>query len=127
MIEIFDELRTCEDVRALRDRGIGEGLRMDYKEDLKLTKSGRKELAKDVCALANTEGGLLVIGVRDPKPEGEPPKPEDFVGMAAKETLARDVESSLLGSIAPALHPRVRLTEDDFLDSAGRERRRFLK
>ncbi|MDP9484258.1 MAG: ATP-binding protein [Actinomycetota bacterium] len=126
MIELFDELRTCDDVRSLGSRQIGEGLRMDYKEDLRLTKSGRKELAKDVSALANAEGGLLVVGVRDPEREGEPPKPEDFVGMAAKETLARDVASSLLDSAAPPLQPRVRLTEDDFEDARTGERRRFL-
>lgn len=126
MIEIFDELRTCADVRGLANRGIGEGLRMDYKEDLRLNKSSRKELAKDVCALANAEGGLLVVGVRDPTSEGEPPKPEDFVGIAGTETLARDVESSLLSSIAPPLQPRVRLTKDDFEDAQTGERRRFL-
>lgn len=126
MIQLFDELRTCDDVRSLGSRNIGESLRMDYKEELKPTKGGRKELAKDVSALANAEGGLLVVGVRDPEREGDPPKPEDFVGLAAKETLARDVESSLLGSIAPPLYPSVRLTEDYFEDAASGERRRFL-
>ena len=59
MIEFFEELRTCDDVRAF-GLGISEGLRMNYKESLRLTKGGRKELAKDVSALANAEGGLLV-------------------------------------------------------------------
>jgi hypothetical protein len=126
VIELFDELRTCADVRALGARGIGEGLRLDYKVDLKLTKGGKKELARDVSAMANAEGGLLVVGVRDPKAEGEPPKPEDFVGLAATGTFARDVESSLLGSIAPPLYPQVRVTEDDFEDPRTGERRRFL-
>lgn len=126
MIELFDQLRTCDDVRGLADRGIGEGPRLDYKEDLKLTKSGKKELAKDVSALANAEGGLLVVGVKDPIREGEPPAQRDFVGIVAKDTLARDIESSLLGSIAPPLYAQVRLTEDDFLDVQEGERRRFL-
>ncbi|MEJ7842539.1 MAG: ATP-binding protein [Rubrobacter sp.] len=125
MIEFFDELRTCDDVRAF-GMGIGEGLRVDYKESLRLTKGGRKELAKDVSALANAEGGLLVVGVRDPAREGDPPAPEDFVGVAAKQTLARDVESSLLGSVSPPLNPLVRVTEDDFEDAQTGERRRFL-
>ncbi len=63
MIELFEELRTCADVRALADWSVGEGLRMEYKEELKLTRGGRKELAKDISALANAEGGLLVVGV----------------------------------------------------------------
>lgn len=83
MIEVFDELRTCDNIRAL-GLGTGEGLRMDYKESLRLTKGGRKELAKDVSALANAEDGLLVVGIRDPAREGDPPAPEDFLGVAAK-------------------------------------------
>ena len=126
MIEILDELRTCEDVRSLGAIGIGEGPRLDYKADLRLTKGGKKELAKDVSALANAEGGLLVIGVRDPAGEGEPPSPEDFVGISAKDTLVRDVESSLLGSVAPPLYPMVRATEDRFEDAGTGERRGFL-
>ena len=63
MIELFEELHTCADVRALADWGVGEGLRMDYKEEIRLTRGGRKELAKDVSALADAEGGLLVVGI----------------------------------------------------------------
>ncbi len=72
MIELYDELSTCDDVRSLGTKGIGEGPRMDYKEALSLTGRGtltasaKKELARDVSALANAEGGLLVIGVKDP-------------------------------------------------------------
>jgi predicted HTH transcriptional regulator len=51
-------------------------------------------LAKDVSALANTEDGLLMVGVRNPDREDEPHAPENFVGIAAKETLAREVEST---------------------------------
>ena len=76
MIELFDELRTCDDVRALGTRGIGEGPMMDYKESISfreqgtLTEGAKKELARDVSALANAQGGLLVIGVKDPAREG---------------------------------------------------------
>ena len=81
MIELFDELRTCDDVRAFGTRGIGEGPMMDYKESISfreqgtLTEGAKKELARDVSALANAQGGMLVIGVKDPAREGEPPPP----------------------------------------------------
>lgn len=132
MIELFDQLRTCADVRALGTRGIGEGPTMDYKESISfaargnLTARAKKELAKDVSALANTQGGLLVIGVKDPEREGEPPAPEDFVGVGVPETFARDLESSLLGSVSPPLYPLVRVTEDDFEGPETGERRRFV-
>jgi hypothetical protein len=130
VIEFFDELRTCDDVRALGTRGIGEGPMMDYKDSISfreqgaLTAGAKKELARDVSALANAQGGLLVIGVKDPAREGEPPTSEDFVGVAVPETFARDLESSLLGSVSPPLYPLVRVTEDDFEDPEIGERRR---
>lgn len=69
-MERYERLQTCADVRAL-SRGIGESLPLDYKGKL----SGRRrDLAADVCALANTQGGVLVVGVKDPEPEGSPPK-----------------------------------------------------
>ncbi len=40
LIEILDELRTCDDVWSLGTRGICEGPRMDYKEVLVLTERG---------------------------------------------------------------------------------------
>ncbi len=45
-----------------------EGPKLDFKEKLDLsTESGKKELAKDVLAIANTQGGRghIVLGIRD--------------------------------------------------------------
>ncbi|KOA20791.1 divergent AAA domain protein [Clostridium homopropionicum DSM 5847] len=45
-----------------------EGLKLDFKLILDLsTETGKKELAKDICALANSRGGrgYLIIGVED--------------------------------------------------------------
>lgn len=132
LIDLYDELRTCEDVRSLGARGVGEGPGLDYKEALALTGRGtltasaKKELARDVSALANAEGGLLVIGVKDPEREGDAPAPEDFVGVPVAETFARDLESVLLGTISPPLYPLVRVTEDDFEDPETGKRRRFV-
>src|SRR5215204_1433108 len=108
-MERYESLRTCDDVFALAERGIGESLTLDYKEKL----SGkRRDLATDVCALANAQGGVLVIGVRAPKPEGSPPKkdPEDFVGVTAKEDLVHRGESQLLDAISPRVFSKVRAT-----------------
>lgn len=46
----------------------GEGIKLDLKEMLDLDmESGRKELAKDICAIANSRGGrgYLIIGIED--------------------------------------------------------------
>jgi hypothetical protein len=111
-VDRYERLRTCDDLFALAKRGVGESLTLDYKEKL----SGkRRDLARDVCALANTQGGVLVVGVKDPKPEGSPPKyPQDFVGVPVEEDLVHRVESQLLDTISPRVFPIVRATDDTF-------------
>ena len=45
-----------------------EGIKLDFKLKLDISsESGKKELAKDVCAIANSRGGrgYLVIGIED--------------------------------------------------------------
>lgn len=45
-----------------------EGIKLDFKQQLELdTESSRKELAKDVCAIANSKGGrgYVIFGIED--------------------------------------------------------------
>ncbi|MCY6356807.1 AlbA family DNA-binding domain-containing protein [Clostridium sp. ZS2-4] len=45
-----------------------EGVKLDFKQEIDLnTESGKKEFAKDICALANSRGGrgYLIIGIED--------------------------------------------------------------
>jgi hypothetical protein len=50
-------------------------LDLDWKKDFrKGTGPGKKELAKDVSAMANTAGGMVVIGVHDGD-QGPRPRP----------------------------------------------------
>ncbi|MFD6798773.1 helix-turn-helix domain-containing protein [Streptomyces cyaneofuscatus] len=59
---------TEDDLQRAVDNQIPEGVDLDWKRDYYPgTDAGRKELAKDVSAMANTVGGLLVIGVDDGK------------------------------------------------------------
>ena len=55
---------TEPDIQELVTAGVPEGLRIEYKRDLYGgTDAEKKEALKDVSALANAEGGHLVIGV----------------------------------------------------------------
>ncbi len=42
-----------------------EGRTLDFKEALDLSDAGRRALAEDVCAFANTVGGDFVFGIRE--------------------------------------------------------------
>ncbi|MFD4413483.1 helix-turn-helix domain-containing protein [Streptomyces sp. NPDC058476] len=60
-----DDLTEADLQRAVENH-IPEGVDLDWKKDFyKGTEAGKKELAKDVSAMANTAGGMVVIGVDD--------------------------------------------------------------
>ncbi|MBN4944840.1 ATP-binding protein [Stenotrophomonas maltophilia] len=53
-------------VEALVQDRAQESVHLDFKREQPSKKEdGRKELLKDVCALANTEGGRIVYGVEE--------------------------------------------------------------
>jgi hypothetical protein len=60
-----EDLRE-EHLQAAVDREVPEGPDLDWKRDYyTAADAGKKELAKDVCAMANTGGGLITIGIND--------------------------------------------------------------
>lgn len=52
-------VRALEDINQLIDARIEEGLTLEYKKKL----GNNNEIAKEVCAFANSEGGTLIYGV----------------------------------------------------------------
>ncbi|WP_157847059.1 AlbA family DNA-binding domain-containing protein [Streptomyces achromogenes] len=57
---------TEDDLQRAVDSEIPEGIDLDWKKEFyQGTEAGKKELAKDVSAMANTAGGMVVIGVDD--------------------------------------------------------------
>ncbi|WP_434116263.1 AlbA family DNA-binding domain-containing protein [Paraburkholderia caffeinilytica] len=56
---------TEADLQALIDHGVRESRTLDYKRDWPADRDARLELAKDVCAFANSLGGDLVFGMRE--------------------------------------------------------------
>src|SRR5712691_2790715 len=66
---------TEADLRGILESGIEEHKHLDYKAELYANnEAGQKDFLIDVCAFANAEGGILLIGVpevRDPR-NGQP-------------------------------------------------------
>jgi hypothetical protein len=59
---------TIEHLSALVDDKVAEGLRIDYKRDLKLASDHEKrEFCRDVASFANAAGGDLVLGAEEAK------------------------------------------------------------
>jgi len=61
------------DVQAFLQQRIGENLTLDYKRELSTSSDrDRAELCKDVSALANSQGGMIVYGVDEDSTDRTP-------------------------------------------------------
>jgi len=70
-----------------------EGIKLDFKLKLSLeNESSKKELAKDVCAIANSRGGrgYIVIGIED--------KSKRIVGLADNEIISEEQVQQIITS-----------------------------
>lgn len=101
-------------VRQVRDvcARFSEGLRVEYKSTL--DDNVRNQLPKIVSSFANSQGGVLVIGIRALNGVPQPP----FEGFAprAREEFPLTVENICLQNIQPPLIPRTEVVQSDLPD-----------
>lgn len=64
---------TYEDIEDLTSSDEPESIMLDYKKMVSGSGREKAELAKDICAFANSQGGYLVIGVEEQR--GKPVHP----------------------------------------------------
>jgi hypothetical protein len=94
----WDDL-TLDTLRTLVASKVPEGERLDYKREV-YGKNDNPEIAKDISALANTQGGHLVIGISEA--EGEP---TEIVGLGGIDPDAeiRRMDDVLRTSVQPSI------------------------
>lgn len=56
---------TIAEVNQMIADGVQEGLHLDYKDHRAVDKTKKHDVAKDVSAFANSDGGLLIYGVSE--------------------------------------------------------------
>ncbi len=103
-------MRTPDGVETLVRDGTPEGITLDYKGDFTNNlDAAKKELAKDVCAFANAQGGTLLIGIGQDKATGEPQWPpvgvprrvngrqptDEWIGQALNQNIAQRVNLTI--------------------------------
>ncbi len=99
---------TLADLHRLVEDAVPESLTLDYKEDASLTgKEGKRDFVTDVSALANTSGGVLVVGVpelRDDKGR-KTGLPQEIAGIetTTPDEYVRAAESLLQSTVDPPL------------------------
>jgi len=103
---------TYEDIEALTSSGEPESIMLDYKKMISGSERDKAELAKDICAFANSQGGYLVIGVeeRHGKPVHPPcgtepllerQKAEEWVEQVANSNIAQRVITDVRSIAVP--------------------------
>ncbi len=91
---------TLEDIHALLQNSEQENLMLEYKSSGAIgdwSPSKRNELAKDVCAFANSAGGIIIIGVCE---ESHKPSYLDD-GVDTRISSKEAIESALIARISP--------------------------
>ena len=100
--EDFQQLDETR-LRQFLEAQIPEGLYLDYKEDYssKNEKRAKREFLKDVTAFANAHGGVIFIGVKEPK-SGRSIN-ELLTGIEEGDQLAHNLERLASSCIEPRI------------------------
>lgn len=99
------KIETIDDIRRLIDDGVVENTSLEYKSgiDLNGKKDWRRELAKDVSAMANANGGTIIFGLREIKEEGKPALPGMITPMSASQFSKERLEQVIYSNISPRI------------------------
>lgn len=95
-----------QDVQEMIDRGIEENLHLDYKgmRSLERTESKKKEISKDVSAFANSDGGVIIYGVKEHDGQGKRHLPEKIEDGFDPAVLPREWLEQVIDSL---IRPRI--------------------
>ena len=93
---------TLEDIHAVLASGEQENVSLDYKASLAIgewSDRNRNELAKDLCAFANSAGGMIVIGIGEV--DHKPATIDE--GVDTRLVSKEAIESALAARINPRI------------------------
>lgn len=93
---------TYQDVMDFCQQKYRENIYLDYKKQI-----DNSSLAKTIAAMANTWGGIIIIGVDE-----EDSKPKlPVVGLEYVEHLREQINNIILGNITPPVFPEIQVCE----------------
>ena len=99
------KIRTISDIERLIADGVVENTSLEYKSgiDINGKKDWRRELAKDVSAMANANGGTIIFGVMEVKEEGKPALPGRITPLDARTITKERLEQVIYSNISPKI------------------------
>ncbi len=100
---------TYQDVIDFCEEKHRESIHLDYKREI-----NNASLPKTMAAMANTWGGVIIIGVEDKDSTPELP----VQGIAYKKGLRERINNIVLGRITPPIFPEVQICSDEKEENA---------
>lgn len=86
-------------IQALKELKVQENESLDFKREFNPSNKGKKELCKDLSALANGGGGYLVVGVE----EDEEARAKEIVPF----DFSNEVDTQIMQVVADGISPRI--------------------
>lgn len=112
-------IKSIADLQSLIDSSIEESTVLEYKSSFAKQKpTWREELAKDVSALANSNGGTIIYGIREKDGENGRSVPEKFTPISNKD-MSKDQLSQLLSSNIQPIIEGLEITYIPYDESSG--------
>lgn len=93
---------TEQDLLYLKENAVEETTTLEFKQEIKLdTNDDKNELLKDIVAMANARGGIIIYGAK----ESDDHKLEDFLdlGISDYDILIRRITSLVIDRVRPRL------------------------
>ncbi|WP_289110488.1 ATP-binding protein [uncultured Alistipes sp.] len=97
--------KTLEDIQDLVTNEIEESTELEYKREVKVSTPGKdwkKELAKDVSAMANANGGIIIYGVGEKDKNGRS-VPKDIIPIPNTEISKDSLSQIISANIQPKI------------------------
>lgn len=95
---------TKEDLETLIKDGVEESQQLEYKDAQALeTPKGLKEIGKDVSAMANGSGGVVIYGIKEYDSSDKRHLPELITPLKHRDFPKERVEQIINGNISPRI------------------------
>lgn len=99
------EIRSIKDIERLIADAVVENTSLEYKSgiDINGKKDWRRELAKDVSAMANANGGTIIFGLCEVREDGKPALPKLITPLDAATISKERLEQVIYSNISPKI------------------------
>ena len=113
------EIKTIEDLQSLIDNEIEESTELEYKSSFAMENpKWKEELAKDVSAMVNANGGIIIYGIREKEGSNGHSVPSEILPISYKD-MSKDKLSQLISSNIRPIIEDVEITVVPFDDNSG--------